>query len=99
MPFSPHEQVVVAPRFAARHAGCSWRPAMRVNDCSNRQRKDPEVVWFSPGEKHWHGASPTAAMTHIAIQEELNGKAVDWMEKVSDEQYRAGSTSPGRRAA
>jgi quercetin dioxygenase-like cupin family protein len=47
-----------------------------------------DVVWFSPNEKHWHGASPTIAMTHIAIQEQLNGKVVDWMEKVSDEQYR-----------
>ena len=48
-----------------------------------------DVVWFAPGEKHWHGASPTTAMTHIAIQEQLNGKAVDWMEHVSDEQYQA----------
>jgi len=47
-----------------------------------------DVVWFEPGEKHWHGASPTTAMTHIAIQESLDGKAVDWMEKVSEEQYR-----------
>jgi quercetin dioxygenase-like cupin family protein len=47
-----------------------------------------DVVWFEPGEKHWHGASPTTAMTHIAIQEVLERKAVDWMEKVSDEQYR-----------
>jgi len=47
-----------------------------------------DIVWFSPGEKHWHGAAPTIAMTHIAIQESLDGKAVDWMEKVSDEQYR-----------
>jgi quercetin dioxygenase-like cupin family protein len=46
-----------------------------------------DVVWFEPGEKHWHGASPTGAMTHIAIQEALDGKVVDWMEKVSDEQY------------
>ena len=46
-----------------------------------------DVVWFAPGEKHWHGATPTTAMTHIAIQEQLDGKAVDWMEKVSDEQY------------
>ena len=46
-----------------------------------------DVVWFSPGEKHWHGASPKTAMTHIAIQEYLDGKAVDWMDKVSDEQY------------
>jgi quercetin dioxygenase-like cupin family protein len=46
-----------------------------------------DVVWFPPGEKHWHGASPTTAMTHIAVQEALDGKAVDWMEQVSDEQY------------
>jgi quercetin dioxygenase-like cupin family protein len=48
-----------------------------------------DVVWFSPGEKHWHGATPTTAMTHIAIQEKRDGKVVDWMEKVSDEQYRS----------
>ena len=47
-----------------------------------------DVIWFPPGEKHWHGATPTTAMTHIAIQETLNGKVVDWMEHVSDEQYR-----------
>jgi quercetin dioxygenase-like cupin family protein len=47
-----------------------------------------DVVWFPPGLKHWHGATPTTAMTHIAIQETLNGKNVDWMEKVGDEQYR-----------
>lgn len=47
-----------------------------------------DVVWFAPNEKHWHGASPTIAMTHIATQEQLNGKVVDWMEKVPDEQYR-----------
>jgi quercetin dioxygenase-like cupin family protein len=48
-----------------------------------------DVVWFAPGEKHWHGASPTTAMTHIAIAEALDGKVVDWMEQVSDAQYRA----------
>jgi quercetin dioxygenase-like cupin family protein len=47
-----------------------------------------DVVWFPAGEKHWHGAGPTVAMTHIAIQEELDGKVVDWMEQVSDAQYR-----------
>jgi quercetin dioxygenase-like cupin family protein len=47
-----------------------------------------DVVWFPPGEKHWHGATPTTAFTHIAVQESLNGKNVDWMEKVSDAQYR-----------
>ena len=53
-------------------------------------RENPnDIVWFPPGEKHWHGAAATTAMTHIAIQEILDGKAVDWMEKVSDEQYQA----------
>jgi quercetin dioxygenase-like cupin family protein len=47
-----------------------------------------DVVWFPPGEKHWHGASPTTTMTHIAIQEALDGKVVEWMEHVSDEEYR-----------
>jgi quercetin dioxygenase-like cupin family protein len=47
-----------------------------------------DVVWISPGEKHWHGAAPTTAMMHIAIQEKLDGKVVDWMEHVTDEQYR-----------
>jgi quercetin dioxygenase-like cupin family protein len=48
-----------------------------------------DVVWIPPGEKHWHGASPTTAMTHVAIQERLGDKAADWMEHVSDEQYLA----------
>jgi len=47
-----------------------------------------DVIWFSPGEKHWHGASATTGMTHVAIQEALDGKTVDWMEQVSDEDYR-----------
>jgi quercetin dioxygenase-like cupin family protein len=63
--------------------------------CGRAQRRDGpieeirpgDVIWFAPGERHWHGASPTTAMTHIAIQERLDGKAVEWMEKVSDEQY------------
>lgn len=46
-----------------------------------------DVVWFPPGEKHWHGAAPKTALAHIAIQEQLDGKAVEWMEKVTDEQY------------
>jgi quercetin dioxygenase-like cupin family protein len=48
-----------------------------------------DVVWFPPGEKHWHGAAPTTSMTHIAIQEALDGKVADWLEHVSDEQYRS----------
>jgi quercetin dioxygenase-like cupin family protein len=47
-----------------------------------------DVIRFAPGEKHWHGASPTTAITHTAIQEKLNGKTVDWLEQVSDEQYQ-----------
>ncbi|MBI1205464.1 MAG: cupin domain-containing protein [Rhodopseudomonas sp.] len=46
-----------------------------------------DIVWFAPGEKHWHGAAPTTAMSHIAIAEALDGKVVDWMEQVSDAQY------------
>ena len=66
-------------------AGCGW--VQRDGEAIEEIRPG-DVVWFSPGEKHWHGASPTTAMTHIAIQEGLQGKVVDWMEKVSDEQYR-----------
>jgi quercetin dioxygenase-like cupin family protein len=46
------------------------------------------VVWFPPGEKHWHAAAPATAMTHIAVQEVLDGKRVEWMEHVNDEQYQ-----------
>jgi quercetin dioxygenase-like cupin family protein len=46
-----------------------------------------DVVWFEPGEKHWHGAAPKTAISHLALQEVRDGKVVDWMEKVSDEQY------------
>jgi quercetin dioxygenase-like cupin family protein len=66
-------------------AGCGW--AQREGGLVEEIRPG-DVVWFPPGEKHWHGASPTTAMTHIAIQEMLNGKAVDWLEQVTDEQYR-----------
>jgi quercetin dioxygenase-like cupin family protein len=52
-----------------------------------------DAIWFEPGEKHWHGATATTAMTHIAIQEALDGKAVEWLEKVGDEQYRQGPSA------
>jgi quercetin dioxygenase-like cupin family protein len=52
--------------------------------------KPGDVVWFEPGEKHWHGATASTAMTHIAIQERLDGRAVDWLEHVTDEQYNPG---------
>ena len=66
-------------------SGCGW--AQREGGPVEEIRPG-DVVWFPPGEKHWHGASATTAMTHIAIQEKLNGSPVDWMEKVTDEQYR-----------
>lgn len=64
--------------------GCGW--VQRLGGPVEEIRPG-DIVWFPPGEKHWHGASPTTAMSHIAIQEALDGKAVDWMEKVSDDQY------------
>jgi quercetin dioxygenase-like cupin family protein len=67
-------------------AGCGW--AQHWGGPIEEIRPG-DVVWFAPGEKHWHGATPTTAMTHIAIQEKKDGKVVDWMEHVSDEQYRA----------
>lgn len=65
--------------------GCGW---IQREGGTIEEVHPGDVVWFAPGEKHWHGATPTTAMTHIAVQERLNGKAVDWMEHVSDEQYR-----------
>jgi quercetin dioxygenase-like cupin family protein len=67
-----------------------------ISGCGRAQRWDGpveeirpgDVIWIAPGEKHWHGAAPTTAVTHIAIQERLDGKAVDWLEHVSDEQYQ-----------
>ncbi len=66
-------------------SGCGWvqRDGGPIEDIH-----PGDVVRFEPGERHWHGAAPTTAMTHIAIQEQLDGKAVDWLEKVSDEQYQ-----------
>ena len=53
----------------------------------SRRIRPGDVVWIPPGQRHWHGATPTTAITHIAIQEHVNGKVVEWMEKVSDERY------------
>jgi quercetin dioxygenase-like cupin family protein len=65
-------------------SGCGWtqREGGPVQEI-----RPGDVVWFSPGEKHWHGATSRTAMTHIAIQESLNGNVVDWMEQVTDQQY------------
>ena len=65
-------------------AGLGW---VQTEGSSIEEVRPGDVVWFPPGEKHWHGATPTTAMTHIAVQESLNGKNVDWMEKVNDTQY------------
>jgi quercetin dioxygenase-like cupin family protein len=66
-------------------AGCGW---VQRDGGAIEEVHPGDVVWFSPGEKHWHGATPTTGMTHIAVQERLDGKVVDWMEHVSDEQYQ-----------
>jgi quercetin dioxygenase-like cupin family protein len=68
-----------------------------VSGCGRAQReggpieeiRPGDLVWFAPGEKHWHGAAPTTAMSHIAIAEKLNGSPVDWLEHVTDAQYAA----------
>src|SRR5690348_4277017 len=65
-------------------AGCG---RVRRWDGPVEEIRPGDVVWIPPGEKHWHGAAPSTAMTHIAIQERLDGKAVEWMEHVSEEQY------------
>ncbi len=68
-------------------SGCGWaqregRPVEEI--------RPGDVVWFAPGEKHWHGAAATTGMSHIAVQEKLNGSPVDWLEPVTDAQYAAG---------
>jgi quercetin dioxygenase-like cupin family protein len=65
-------------------AGLGW---VQTEGGQIEEVRPGDVVWFPLGEKHWHGATPNTAMTHIAVQESLNGKNVDWMEKVSDAQY------------
>jgi quercetin dioxygenase-like cupin family protein len=67
-------------------SGCGW---VQSEGAPKQEIRSGDVIWCQPKEKHWHGATTTTAMTHIAIQEELNGKVVEWMEKVSDEQYEA----------
>lgn len=66
-------------------SGCGW---VRTFGGPKQEVRAGDVVWFAPGEKHWHGATATTAMSHIAIAESLDGRAVDWLEHVSDEDYR-----------
>ena len=68
-------------------AGCGW---VQRDGGPIEVIRPGDVVWFPVGEKHWHGATATTAMSHIAIQETIDGSPVKWMEKVSDEQYQAG---------
>ena len=69
-------------------AGCGWT---QCEDGPIEEIRAGDVIWCPPGHRHWHGATPTTSMTHIAIQEALDGKVVDWMEQVTDEQYLAGT--------
>ena len=105
-PFQSAEPARVAGAFVTFEPGArsAWhthplgQTLIVVSGCGRVQRwggpveevRPGDVVWFPPGEKHWHGATATTAMTHIAIQESLNGSPVTWMEKVSDAQYLAG---------
>jgi quercetin dioxygenase-like cupin family protein len=66
-------------------AGCGW---VQREGGPIEEIRPGDVVWFPSGERHWHGATPTTAMSHIAVQEKLNGSPVDWMEQVTDEHYR-----------
>jgi quercetin dioxygenase-like cupin family protein len=66
-------------------SGCGW---VQREGGAIEEIRPGDVIWFAPGEKHWHGATPATAMSHIAIQEKLNGSFADWMEHVSDAQYR-----------
>jgi quercetin dioxygenase-like cupin family protein len=68
-------------------AGCGW---VQRDGGPIETIRPGDVVWFPPGEKHWHGATTTTALSHIAIQEAINGSPVAWMEKVSDDEYQAG---------
>jgi quercetin dioxygenase-like cupin family protein len=65
-------------------AGCGW---VQVEGGAKEEVRPGDIVWFPPGVRHWHGATPTIGMSHIAIAEALDGKTVDWLEKVTDEQY------------
>jgi quercetin dioxygenase-like cupin family protein len=68
-------------------AGCGW---VQREGGPVEEIRPGDIVWFAPGEKHWHGATPTTAMTHIAIAESLDGKAVAWLEQVSEADYQTG---------
>ncbi len=68
-------------------AGCGW---LQQDGAAIQAIRPGDVVWIPPGARHWHGATPTTGMTHVAVTESLDGKAVDWMEPVVEDQYRKG---------
>jgi len=76
-------------------SGLGWA---QCEDGPIEEIRPGDVVWFSPNEKHWHGATPTKAMTHIAIQEALDGKVVDWMEHVTDKEYLSGTQESRKKS-
>ncbi|MGN6552208.1 MAG: (R)-mandelonitrile lyase [Verrucomicrobiota bacterium] len=71
-------------------SGCGW---VQHWGGSVEEIRPGDIIWIPPGEKHWHGATPTTGMTHIAIHEQLDGKSVDWMEQVTDKEYKADSSA------
>jgi quercetin dioxygenase-like cupin family protein len=73
-------------------SGCGW---VQREGGAVEEIRPGDVVWFAAGEKHWHGATATTAMSHIAVQEKLDGKVVDWLEHVSDAQYGGGTAPAG----
>lgn len=75
-------------------SGCGW---VQSEAAPKVEIRPGDVIWCPPNEKHWHGATTTTAMTHIAIQEQLNGKVVEWLEKVTDEEYQAGQPARNER--
>jgi len=85
--FDADEEAFIAILSGNGRAFCSGGDVRQRQLRPIEEIRPGDVVWFSPGEKHWHGATPTTALSHIAIQERLDGKTVDWMEHVSDDQY------------
>jgi len=73
-------------------AGCGW---VQLDGQPAQTIRPGDVIWIAPGERHWHGATSTTAMTHIALHEQLDGKVADWMEQVSDAQYLSAAATPG----
>ena len=105
--FQPHEHALASGASVTFEPGArtAWHTHLRgqtlivMTGCGRVQSwggqieeiRAGDVVWCPPGEKHWHGAAPTTAMTHLSVVEQVDGKSADWMEHVSDEEYQAGS--------